>query len=234
MEPILHNRHSRRKRNSPRTNLIISVVFHVILFGFGAWWAANEGLLGKKMQELSVLLVPKEKKPDKVAEKKPEVKPDEPKKVEEVKTTQPKTTETVAKLPPPPAYIDTSTAPPPPPPVVDTGFTFGEETLNDPVEKYKGLIESTLLGRWNRPADVEDLGYVVEIEVSLDPQGKISGYAWQKGSGNKKWDDSVKQVLASVKGLPAAPPKKFPVKFTIRFDVTTEREETVTGLTGGP
>jgi TonB family protein len=212
MEPIFHAHHQRRKRNTAKSNLTLSIILHVILFGFAAWWAANEGMLGKKMQELSVLLVPREKKADKPVEKKAEQKAAEEKKVEETKTTPTKTTatETTAKTtappPPPPPVIDTSTAPPPPPPAVD-------------------VVEKALLGRWQKPSEGDDLNYVVEIELALDASGNITSLDWKKSSGNPKWDDSVKKALNGVKALPSAPPKGFPAKFVVRFDVTTVGEE---------
>jgi TonB family protein len=234
MEPIFHAHHQRRKRNTAKSNLTLSIILHVILFGFAAWWAANEGMLGKKMQELSVLLVPREKKADKPVEKKAEQKAAEEKKVEETKTTPTKTTatETTAKTtappPPPPPVIDTSTAPPPPPPAVDVGaFTFGEEVLTgkSSLDNYKGVIEKALLGRWQKPSEGDDLNYVVEIELALDASGNITSLDWKKSSGNPKWDDSVKKALNGVKALPSAPPKGFPAKFVVRFDVTTVGEE---------
>ena len=62
MEPIQHTHHASRKKNSARVNVTISVVIHALLFALGAYWAAHEGVLGKKLQELSVGLLPKEKK----------------------------------------------------------------------------------------------------------------------------------------------------------------------------
>ncbi len=64
MEPIQHAHTTRRKQNSAKVNVTISLIFHVLIFVAGAYWAAHEGVLGKKLQELSVILVPKEKKPD--------------------------------------------------------------------------------------------------------------------------------------------------------------------------
>ncbi len=89
MEPILHTSTNKRKRNSPKVNLTIAVVVHAIMFGIGAYWAAHEGVLGKKLQDLTLILVPKEKKEE---AKKEEVKTEE-KKVEETSlATEPKGT----------------------------------------------------------------------------------------------------------------------------------------------
>src|SRR2546422_38353 len=61
MEPIQHAHHTPRKKNSAKVNFTISIVIHAVLFALGAYWAAHEGVLGKKLQELSVGLLPKEK-----------------------------------------------------------------------------------------------------------------------------------------------------------------------------
>jgi hypothetical protein len=46
-----------------------------------------------------------------------------------------------------------------------------------------------------------------------------------KGSGDKRWDDSVKTVIAQTKVISRPPPKGFPEKFIVRFDVETSRTE---------
>src|SRR5438067_5320392 len=98
MEPIQHSHYQARKKNSAKVNVTISVVIHLIIFVLGAYWAAHEGVLGKKLQELSVGLLPREKKADEP--KKAEAKTDEPKKAE------PKTVEAAkAARPPPPKFV---------------------------------------------------------------------------------------------------------------------------------
>ena len=74
MEQISHSQHARRKRNSTKVNLTISIVIHVVLLGIAAFWAAREGYAGKGLQALTASLVPKEKKADtaKKAEEKSE------------------------------------------------------------------------------------------------------------------------------------------------------------------
>ncbi len=61
---------------------------------------------------------------------------------------------------------------------------------------------------------------------------KISGFDGKKGYGNKKWDDSVKKVLNGVKALTSAPPKNFPHKFIIRFDVAAAQDDPAAGSLG--
>ena len=37
-----------------------------------------------------------------------------------------------------------------------------------------------------------DDNYVAEVAVSVGRDGQISNPVWKKGSGNAKWDDSVR------------------------------------------
>ena len=40
---------------------------------------------------------------------------------------------------------------------------------------YKGLVESALRAHWNRREDIADDSYVAEIELAIDPQGNVTG-----------------------------------------------------------
>lgn len=222
MEPVIHSTHQLRKRNSPRVNLTISLILHVLLFAAGAYWAAHEGILGKKIQELSLMLVPKEKKE--------EAKKDEPKIEEKKVETKPAETEKVAAAPvqklvaPPPPVIDTSIAAPPP--VVDQSFVWVDpDPAKDPKNIYAGQIEKSIRLRWERPKDLEDVDYAAEVELTLDSSGKILAFDWKKGSGNRSWDESVKLALANTTSVGAPPPKDFPNKFRVRFDVQAASEQ---------
>ena len=63
----------RKKKNSSKVNLTISFVFHAVLVGALLYFAAREGLLGKKIQKISVTMQ-KEKQPEKPKEpEKPKV-----------------------------------------------------------------------------------------------------------------------------------------------------------------
>src|SRR5437773_6978407 len=123
MEPIQHIHHATRKKNSPKINLTISIVIHAIIFALGAYWAAHEGVLGKKLQELSVGLLPKEKKPE---AKKEEAKTEEPKKVEQPKVVE----QTKAAAPPPPKFVPppaaVQEAVAPPPVTIPGGFVLDQ------------------------------------------------------------------------------------------------------------
>jgi TonB family protein len=71
---------------------------------------------------------------------------------------------------------------------------------------------------------MDDYGFSAEVEVRVDPAGRIIGTDWKKSSGNPRWDDSVKKAIAATKSINRPQPKDFPGKFIIRFDVlpTTE------------
>ena len=92
------------------------------------------------------------------------------------------------------------------------------------MQSYKQQVESVLRNNWVRPPDGQDLDYVAEVELRVDAAGKIAGYEWKKGSGNNRWDDSVKKALAETKAVNRPPPKGFPEKVTVRFDVISVQE----------
>ena len=62
MEQITHSQLARRKRNSPKVNLIISVVLHVVVLGLAFVWAAKEGMMGKTLQTLTADIIKNAKK----------------------------------------------------------------------------------------------------------------------------------------------------------------------------
>jgi len=117
------------------------------------------------------------------------------------------------------------TAPPAaaPPPVDVPSFAFEGgrtvETTGDPVQLYKGLLEYSLRSRWERPEDSDDVNFVAEVEVAVDRSGQVSDPVWKKSSGNKRWDDSVRQAIAQTTSMSRPPPANFPARVLVRFDV---------------
>jgi outer membrane biosynthesis protein TonB len=222
----------RRRRNSATLNLLISLGVHAAVIIALAYFAAREGLLGKQLKKIAVEMV-KEKPPEKPKEpEKP--KPPEPPKAEPPKPTPapvappPKVAMTAPKVAPPaPARV----APPPvaappavaPPAMEVPAFVFeggkAVESTADPVQLYKGYVEYALRSKWNRPVDLADHDFVAEIEVSVDREGRISQPDWRKGSGNSRWDASVRGALAATQSLNRPPPANFPPRIVIRFDV---------------
>jgi len=78
--------------------------------------------------------------------------------------------------------------------------------------------------RWDKPDNLADDNFVVEVQVNVDKQGNISNPVWQKSSGNQKWDDSVREVFKVIQSIDRPPPTNFPPVVTIRFDVQEETE----------
>ena len=215
----------RKKRNSSKVNLAISAAFHTVLLGALFYFAAREGLLGKKIQKISVEMI-KEKQPEKPKEKPKE--PEKPK-VDTLKAEQPKAE--------PPKFVQETrpvapsvVAPPvvAPPSAEIPSFTFegGKEvtSVSDPVQLYKGYMEFELRSKWNRPDNLEDAAFIAEVEGNVARDGALAGVVWRKGSGNDRWDQSVKEVFKLVRQIDRRPTTNFPPMVTIRFDVQQDTE----------
>jgi TonB family protein len=223
----------RKRCNSSKVNLTISFIFHGLSILVVFFFAAREGLVGKKLKQLAVTMVPKEKKPEPPKEKPLEPKAEPPKtdQAPKLAVAQPKVD--TAAAPPPPAVDAAPAAAPPAASLPAFEFSDGAkevQTISDPNGIYKALIEHTLRSRWNRPEDIADEAYVAEVELSVDAQGRVTENRWLKGSGDKRWDDSVKAVVAQFKTISRPPPKGFPQSFPVRFDVETSRTESVIQL----
>lgn len=213
----------RKKRNSSRVNLTISLVFHGVILLALFYFAAREGLLGKQIQKITVEMV-KEKPPEKPKEEKPPEKPPEEAPKPAVAAAPPKEAET-----PPPAATTVAAPPAYAPPTVNAAaFDFGGgktvQTSSDPVELYRGFVEYSFRARWNRPEDIEDDQFVAEVELSIDRSGVVGNPQWKRTSGNTRWDDSVRKAVASLSSINRPPPTNFPPRFIVRFDVQSETE----------
>jgi hypothetical protein len=211
----------RKKRNSTKVNLVISVLFHGLIVGSLLYFAAREGLLGKQIKKIAVEMV-KEKAPEKPKE------PDKPKvilpRVDVPKVAAAANIETPRATVAPPS---SSAAPPAvAPPAADMpSFSFegGKPvvTSSDPVQLYKGLLENSLRFNWERPKDMDDHTNVAEVEVAVDKAGGIASPVWKKTSGQKQWDESVRLAIASTERVSRPPPSNFPPRVVVRFDVET-------------
>ena len=215
---------ARQRRNSSRVNLLISFAFHAAIVLALVFFAAREGLLGKQLRKIAVEMV-KEKPPDKPKElekPKPELPKVEPPRVEPAKLAAAPPVEPQRNAAPPPAGV---VAPPPvaPPAVEMPAFVFeggkAVESSSDPVQLYKSFVEYALRSKWNRPTDIDDNNFVAEVEVSVDRGGRVSGPQWKRTSGDARWDESVREVLASSPSLSRPPPTNFPPRILVRFDV---------------
>lgn len=229
----------RRERRTSRWSVLISGVIHLVLIGILVFFAAREGMLGKQMKKIAVEIVRKEKPPEKLPEKppeKPKERPAETKPSQEAAKAEPPKP-LPAAAPPREVPKTTGSAPPPvataapamAPPAVDVpAFDFeggkAVETTSDPNVLYKGFMEYTLRSRWNRPEGIADSYYVAEVEVTLDREGRLLSSAWKKGSGDTRWDNSVKKALADTGSIGRPPPTGFPEKVVVRFDVQVATE----------
>ncbi|MEI6782370.1 MAG: TonB family protein [Verrucomicrobiota bacterium] len=223
----------RTKRNSSKINLTISFIFHGLLILVVFFFAAREGLVGKKLKQLAVTMVPKEKKPEPPKEKPAAPKPETAKADSTPKMAIPQPKMDTAAAPPPSAVDAAPSVAPAAASLPAFEFSDGAkavQTISDPNGIYKALIEHSLRSRWNRPEDMADETYVAEVEISVDAKGKVTESRWLKGSGNKRWDDSVKEVIAQTRTISRPPPKGFPQQFPVRFDVETSRTEPVIQL----
>jgi TonB family protein len=206
---------------SSKINLLISFIVHAALVLVVVYFAARQGYLGDQMQKITVEMI-KEKPPmpPKPPEKPPvEIPKPEPPKVVET----PKPVETKAAAP---ASVAPPTVAPPAADLPSFDFDGGKSVISstDPVEIYKSTMEQVFRSKWNRPQNMDDDNYAVEVNVSVQADGQISNVQWEKGSGNPAWDESVRQALASVKTMDNPPPTNFPSYVNIRFDVQEDTE----------
>jgi TonB family protein len=218
---------NRRKRSSSKLNLILSFIFHSLLVLAVFYFAARQGVMGDKMKSLVATL--EQQKPKETPKPpKEEPKPEPARQVEQPRTVA---------APTPAPQIQTAAAPPTDsapavaPPTLDASF-FGDGAkavveVSDPKLMYKSSIERALRSNWDRPEDIKDDEYVAEIELSIDKDGRVVGSRWIKGSGDNRWDKSVKNAVAATRTVGTAPPAGFPAKFTARFDVEMTRTEDV-------
>jgi hypothetical protein len=212
----------REVKNSSKVNLLISFTFHALLVIVLFYFAAREGLLGKKLEKISVSIV-KEKPPEKPKPPEPKI---EPPKVEPPKVDVPKITEA------PKVSAPQSAAPVVAPannelPAFDFDGGKAVETSSDPVQLYKSRLEYTFYSKWDRPEDMNDDNYVDEVDMKVAHDGTLSDVQWLKKSGNPRWDKTVQDAIAAVTKIDHAPPTNFPPHIIIRFDVAQETESLV-------
>jgi len=220
---MLPHTQARKKRNSSKVNLLISFTFHTVLVLALLYFAAQQGYLGHQLQKLSVDLVKpkppeKPKEPEKPKVEQPKIEP--PKVAEPPKVVETTPQKTVA---PPPASATPDVAPAP---VELPSFAFGGGNAalssDDPIELYKDAIQSAFQSKWNRPDNLPDDDYVAEVQVAIGRDGSITGSQWEKGSGDTRWDDSVRAAITAMTRMSYPPPTNFPPRVTVRFDVQKE------------
>jgi outer membrane biosynthesis protein TonB len=207
--------------------LLISLGFHAAIVLALIFFAAREGFLGKQLQKITVQMVkePPPEKPKEPPKPKAELPKNEPPKIAEAPKVEAPRVETPKETreAPPPAVAAVA-----PPAAELPSFEFGGgkavQTSSDPVLLYNASVEFALRSNWRRPANVADDNYVAEVEVAVDHEGHISDPEWKKGSGDTRWDDSVREAISATRDLGRPPPANFPGRILVRFDVqdTTE------------
>jgi len=224
-------REPRKPSKVARVGAGLSLALHVLVIGGLVVLAAREGMLGTRLKTIAVTMLPKEKPPEPPKEK-PLVKPPDP--VPETKppvATPPPAAATPPPAGPPPAAP--AAGPPPataplmaPPPAELPSFAFegGKvvEAVTNPKSLYRGLVEYTLRSQWKRPEGVDDLRYAAEVELAIDPSGRVLASEWKRGSGDAAWDASVRRAVAATPAIGRPPPEGFPARIIVRFDAIPE------------
>ena len=202
-----------------KKTLALAAGVHIVLILLLGLLAGKEGLLGKKIQALTVQLVPKEK----VVEP-PKAKQEAPRPVVELPKPIQETVEMRPIRPVEAPVVMTA-----PPPVVEPTVIFNDGAKNvitteDPIQLYKSKIERIFWNKWKFPTDSPEESSTT-ISVSINDAGTITGIGWTSQKignlNNDKFQNSVRDVVAQVQHL-GIPPKTFPRDFQIRFDVVEE------------
>jgi hypothetical protein len=221
-----------------KLGIAISVALHAVGIAVLVLVAAHEGMFGKHATRIVVTMLPKShpmEKPIELPVEKPVEKPAEklaqplPVEHEAMTTLRPATAAPAPSARPEeqPMVSSLKVAAAPAvaaPPIFLFGGGASVESSSDPGTVYKGFLEYTLRSNWRRPDNLTDLNYAAEVEVGVDAAGHITGYEWERGSGNETWDDSVRTALARTKVLDRPPPKGFPDRVLVKFDVQQVRD----------
>jgi TonB family protein len=146
-----------------------------------------------------------------------------------LRTTQPKIVDGAPAAPPasaPPSSGMTVVSAPPPAELPSFTFDDGARPVETatPSVLYKNLVEYTLRANWNRPAESTNTNFSAEVEITVDSSGRITGEKWQRGSGDQRWDDSVRKAISNTRTVDRPPPAGFPPKVLVRFDLVGESE----------
>ena len=172
------------------------------------------------------MIVPKDEKKPEPAKPKEEPKI-EPRPREEAKTA-PKSAPPAAAMAaaPPPSGAPAAAAPPA---AIGADFDFNDgakavQTTSDPIALYKQTIEYAFRSRWQKPDGIDDTQFVAEADVAVNAEGAVTRYDWKRGSGDARWDASVKVALAQTRTIGRKMPKGFPDTVRIRFDAVTDTE----------
>lgn len=195
-----------------KKNLLIAFVFHILIVIPILFFASHEGILGKKMKELSVMLIPKPK----IEEIQKTVTPPSPV-IPPLDIPKPVSQPTI------PQIVSPSIPSAAPAAVALPAFDFSDgakavRTLNDPTQIYKSYVEHYVKTLWIVP---DNIAGIVEMEVIIDKNGQITSTK-MVAKNDDLWAASVLDVFKKVKNFPKVPPQGFPLTFNIRFDTQNE------------
>jgi len=227
MTPMPPSQSEPPRRRSFNSGLLVSLVFHIVVIGLLAWFAAREGMLGQPLKQITVRLLPPPAPDQPPPPEKP--KPEPPKELS-APVAQPAPPKTSLPVPAPiPTPLPEPSAPAPAPAPAEMpalAFNGGQtvQTETDPAALYRSYLEFSLRSRWNRPTDMADERFMAEIEVAVDAAGRISNPRWKRKSPNPRWDASVMDAIAQTPRLDRPPPAGFPLRVTVRFDVIQASE----------
>jgi outer membrane biosynthesis protein TonB len=218
-----------RRRNSTRINLILAFGLHAVLVLAGIYLAARGGLLGHQFHEIAVELVKERpvEKPREKEQEEPQV--ESPKEEIAARTIEaPRLATAPVAATAAPSVPESAGSSIAPPQAVESAFEFDGgkivQSSSDPVEIYRGFVEHEIRLNWTRPSGVADDHFMAVVEVSVDTDGRLSDSEWKSGSGNARWDDSVRHAIAATERLDRRPPAEFPRRFLVRFDVQDATE----------
>ena len=172
-------------------------------------------MLGKKMKSIAVTMISKSKPEEPAKPKVEQHRVEVPNPI--VPANQPKVQQNV-QISSPPSTISAAPAPVNLPLV---SFSDGAKevlTSNDPIQLYKAYIEFLIKGKWEIPANKS---FETMVDININERGEILKTEVASDNGDVEWTRSIKNAISNVK-LSRLPPKGFPLKFKIRFDMVSE------------
>jgi TonB family protein len=86
---------------------------------------------------------------------------------------------------------------------------------------YFNHVHERMYAVWQQPSQLKSLpGLSTDVQITVAPDGRITGRTKTRGSGNELMDDSVMQAVNSIKALRALPAgHRKPVDITITFEI---------------
>ncbi|MGB0372219.1 MAG: TonB family protein [Opitutales bacterium] len=84
--------------------------------------------------------------------------------------------------------------------------------------RYKSKIRSILNGLWNPRKDLPSQNLLVEVEFTIDGNGRVTRYRITRRSGLTWHDESVEEIFRNLGSLPV-PPGRRSVTYRIPFQV---------------